>query len=493
MVKGWPILLVALGAAATPALSAVLAVGHGSGESAEAARSAARDDLALRLQRLAEARTEGDHSTATASLRRAIAGGRELPVLGVEFVSIDVKRAGKRYEARLSDASLAAYRSEAGRLAKRLRAFDPARLPESQRTAGGIADWIARIDQYRRVSAALIPFSQATDAMLELDEKSLWSMAARTLPPTGGPKEIAKVVQRDLHQAGIADVRVIAPVHAGNQGVTPLSASIADEIRAAISPVAGRGAASHTLDGRYVPVGERLLLTLFLLDASFNTRRAFVFVLPAAAERSSGARPNAGALAETLGRGLVRVDMSPGSGASPPSATAASDSLEVSLRMGQGHRGLYYRPGDRDRMYVKLNRPGFYYVVGHVEKPGSRFSYLMDIGKPGAANRFVRRVQADEVHRWLAVGDFAVEAPSGYEAVQVFATSIPPERMLPATRFDSVRNLHLIGDEPAAVARRTRGLVRVNVASNPREGPRPGANEGRFAAGEAVLQFSTLQ
>jgi hypothetical protein len=250
--------------------------------------------------------------------------------------------------------------------------------------------------------------------------------------------------------------------------------------------------AAHTLDGRYTRINGRLLFTLFLLDTSFNTQRAFVFVLPAAAERSFRVLPAASGFAEALNRGLVRIE-SPGGGATAPSSPdAVGNTMEVSVRTGRGSRGLYYRPGDRDSLLVKLDRPGYYFIVGHVEKETTRLSYLMEIGEREATHRFVRRVGADEAHRWLTVGEFTVEAPVGLEAVQVFATSGPPEQMLPATRFDPIRNLHVIGTDPVDTVKRTRGLVLVDVPDSSK-GPGGNAKPARFAIGEAVLQFSTLQ
>src|SRR5512134_903307 len=231
MVKVCIALLAALAAVSMPASATVLAVGHGSGDSPEAARAAARDDLALRLQRRAEVRLEGARGNAAASVKRAIAGGRELPLIGVKLASVGAKRGGERYEARLTDASLTAYRSEAGRLARRLRAFDPVRLPGSQRTAEEIAEWLAHFDQHQRISAVLISLSPSPDGQLDLDEAKLWSVAVKTLSPVGGAKDVAQVVKRDLDRAGIAGVRVIAPVRANSLGVTSLAASIADEIR----------------------------------------------------------------------------------------------------------------------------------------------------------------------------------------------------------------------------------------------------------------------
>jgi hypothetical protein len=212
------------------------------------------------------------------------------------------------------------------------------------------------------------------------------------------------------------------------------------------------------------------------MDASFNTERGFVFVLKSADTRGA---PAASGLARELSRGLVRVEL-------------PDEVMGVDVRTERGRRGLYYHPGDRDQLQVKLDRPGYYYVVGHVEKAGTRLSYLMEIGAAAGGSRFVRRVDAGATNRWQAVGEFIVEPPLGLEAVQVFATSESPERALPAARFDPARNLYLIGNEPSEVVKRTRGLVLVEMAGDPGE-KKPAKSAPRPVVGEAVLQFMTLQ
>jgi hypothetical protein len=64
--------------------------------------------------------------------------------------------------------------------------------------------------------------------------------------------------------------------------------------------------------------------------------------------------------------------------------------------------------------------------------------------------------------------------------------------MLPPTRFDPSRNLHLIGTDPIDAVKRTRGLVLVDLGDS-RKDPSTKAKPARIAVGEAVLQFSTLQ
>lgn len=474
--------LLAASAAMPNALSAaVLAVGHGYGASPEAARAAARADLALQLQRRAAARLNGLSGTAAASVRRAIAGGRELPLVATELAATGARDAEFLYEARLTDESLAAYEREARRLAEGLRRLDLARLATAES-----ADALARLDQYVRIRAVLGIFSSAVQPELELDESKVWNSAVSNLTPVTGTKDVARKVKLELDRADLTQCRIIAPVRADSSEATALSASIADELRSAVGFAAPDERAACTLDGRYAQIDGRVLLTLFRLDASFNTQRAFVFVLPAAAGQPSRAVPSAGGFAATLGRGLIRVELPSGT-----TAPSTGNAMDVDVRMGRGNRGLYYRPGERDKLLVKLDRPGYYYIVGHVQKKSERFSYLMEIGERGSSDRFVRRVAVDQAHRWQTVGEFTVEAPLGLEAVQVFATSTPPQKMLPATRFDPGRKLHLIGTDPVDAIKRARGLVLVNVP-DPRKEPGGKNKPTPLAVGEAVLQFSTL-
>lgn len=457
----------------------MLAIGQGYGASAEAAGVAARADLAARLQRRVAAHFDGVSATSAASLRRAIAGGRELPLIEVELARSGSRGAEVLYEARLTDASLAAYKREAARLTESLRRFAPAKMAAAQ-----FSDAFAQLDQQLRIGAVLAVFSSAPPAEVKLDEGTLWSGAATNLLPASGAKDIAHRAKLELDRAGIAQCRIVAPVTADTAEVTAFSASVADELLDA-GAAARDESASCTLDGRYAQSKGRLVLALFLLDASFNTRRAFVFVLPV--NQASRAIAPASGFDATLNRGLVRVDLASEGAAAP----AAGKIIEVGVRMGRGSRGLYYRSGERDKLLVKLDRPGYYYIVGHMQKEAERFSYLLEIGEQGSSERFIRRVAADQAHRWQTVGEFTLEAPIGLEAVQVFAASGPPQKMLPPTQFDPRRKLYLIGTDPVDAIKRARGLVLVNLAGPPKE-PGSKVKPAPLAVGEAVLQFSTL-
>jgi hypothetical protein len=463
--------LLLLGAlVALPASAAVLLAGYGSAGSEDAARAAAREDLAVRLERAVAANRGAERS--------GLVEGRELPLIGVESVSAAGPGGRRRYEARLTDASLAEYGRAAADLAQRLRKRGPAPASPDERQ---FAEVFAQLDQERRIAAVLRLFSRPVPET-SVDESALERLAAKSLSPVSDSKEVAKRVKAALERDRIAGVRVVAPVRAENSEITGLSGRIADDLRRELGPLASDRVARYSLDGTYRAIGGKILLKLYLLDAGFGTARGFAFVLPE--EKEGRAPSSASGFAQTLSRGLVRVDL-PDAGAAPATGGAA---MSVDVQTDRGRRGLYYRPGDRDRLLVKLDRPGYYYVVGHVEKANARLSYLMEIGEQATGSRFVRRVGPEEVGQWQPIGQFTVEPPIGLEAVQVFATSENPERALPAARFDPARKLYVIGTDPGEAVKRSRGLVRVEMGG---DAGRPGA--GSSAVGEAVLQFMTLQ
>lgn len=457
---------------ALPASAAVLLAGYGVAGSDDAARAAAREDLAVRLQRAVVVRLKTD------AARRAFPEGREFPLIAVELA----KMGGGRYEARLTDASLAAYEREADLLAEKLRKADPARLSAAPDKEVQLAECFAWLDQHRRATAVLRAFSSKRIPEAGIDEAALSRLAAKSLAPLADPGEVAKIVKTALGRSGVSGVRVVAPVRSDTSEVTELSGIVADGLRGELGTSGERGA-RRTLDGVYQVIEGRILLKLFLLDASFNTERAFAFALPNAPVRSYRSLPAASGLADALSRGLVRVDMADG-GAAPDNRA-----MGVDVQTDRGRRGLYYHAGDRDRLLVKLDRPGYYYIVGHLAKGDSRLSYLMEIGDPATGSRFVRRVGADGVNQWQPVGEFTVEPPFGMEAIQVLAASENPERALPPARLDPSRNLYVIGTDPSEAVKRTRGLVLINMGD---PGGKPGATAPRSSVGEAVLQFTTL-
>jgi hypothetical protein len=119
---------------------------------------------------------------------------------------------------------------------------------------------------------------------------------------------------------------------------------------------------------------------------------------------------------------------------------AVSSDLRAELVTTVGTRQLKFRSGESLKLAARLNRAGYFYVVGHVVRQDGQFSYLLPLqaGESGDTSeaRFMRYVPADQANHYLVLGEFSVEPPFGTEHLQIIASTQRPKDTLPAARFD---------------------------------------------------------
>ena len=75
----------------------------------------------------------------------------------------------------------------------------------------------------------------------------------------------------------------------------------------------------------------------------------------------------------------------------------ASD-FRVSIKTDRGREQLHFSEGDSFELQIKLNKPGYFYIVGHTFMTNVPLSYLVEIN-PGIQNslkRFIRHVTVVE-------------------------------------------------------------------------------------------------
>jgi len=78
-----------------------------------------------------------------------------------------------------------------------------------------------------------------------------------------------------------------------------------------------------------------------------------------------------------------------------------------------GNDDLLFRNGETINLFVRLSKPGYFYIVGHINRPGGEYSYLVDINEGEGPGLFVMYVRPDQVNQVIDLGAFDVEAPYG--------------------------------------------------------------------------------
>ena len=131
--------------------------------------------------------------------------------------------------------------------------------------------------------------------------------------------------------------------------------------------------------------------------------------------------------------------------------------------------------------YVKLNKPGYFYIVGHTFAGEEPFSYLLELAEEAGVPRcFVQFVNADDVNRWISLGEFEIYPPLGLEHLQVIASKEDLVERLPKYRFDGESEFYLVGKDPKD------GLVKTRAAKRPKK------KKPQNYSAEAVLTYTSL-
>lgn len=261
---------------------------------------------------------------------------------------------------------------------------------------------------------------------------------------------------------------IVEPLAApGSREATPLGVALADALRVE--------SASHT--GPKLAVnGEYRLRDDGDVDVVIEIRRELGRELISV----RGVR-----LAKTAFAGLRAQPLAPDFEKLLRQGEAVSDEFRADLVTTVGSRTLKFKAGDTIKLAARLNRAGYFYVVGHVVRPDGQFSYLLPLQSTTGtdeAGRFIRYVAADQANHYVELGEFSVEPPFGTEHAQIIASTRSPRDSLPATRYDTLTGYYVING--------TSGDARKGLLLT--RGLKPKQND-KVLVTEGTLSFTTVE
>lgn len=131
--------------------------------------------------------------------------------------------------------------------------------------------------------------------------------------------------------------------------------------------------------------------------------------------------------------------------------------LKAFIKTDSGDDDLLFVSGDTVQLFIKINNPAYFYLVGHVDQEGKKFSYIVDLSETEGQEQFVKYVDVEDANKWTSLGEFDVEAPFGVESIQLIASSKRIKK-LPQHYYDEDSGYHILGKDPRKVAIATRGL-----------------------------------
>jgi hypothetical protein len=316
---------------------------------------------------------------------------------------------------------------------------------------------IEQFDKYRAVAQML----GETNATLPARTRSDTEAQLRELEKAAPTLQLAaQVLAKGLKAEALY---VYPPVPHGSHEVTPFSRVMRDRLAEKLKNVDSVDKAQTLLRGEYEILDNGIHLTYRLLDTSGNTLETRVATLAPAAYQDLQVKPTTMDFDRLLHEGI-----------------AVGNDFKVQVTTNRGSADVLFNEKEEVELLVKLNRSGYFYVVGHVAKKNENYSYLLEMAEGENDRRFIRYVNADDVNKWLSLGKFEATAPFGVESVQLIASNDDPINRLPAHQFDKKAELYLTSSNAQQGIIKTRALKPKRTESD------------KQYQGEAVLMFTTM-
>ncbi len=214
----------------------------------------------------------------------------------------------------------------------------------------------------------------------------------------------------------------ISPVTPDSSHIpTPFSGVLQDKLLAHLHGITNQNEAKELLTGRYRTDDHGMQLTIFITNAidgkTLDTRT--IRLLPEAYN--------------TYTYQSVDSDFDK----AMASGTAVDSSFHAILSTNKGSSDLLFKAKDEIKIGVKVNKPGYFYIVAHVKNSKEEMSYLLPIYDNANGNdRYIRYVPANEVNRDINLGEFTVEPPYGLESLQLIASTMPITKLPETTIKD---------------------------------------------------------
>lgn len=291
-----------------------------------------------------------------------------------------------------------------------------------------LRELLALLDKAEGLALVYRLFDQTEQAAWPVEQGDLQNRLARLEKDIPDLQLAASQLLKQLPK----DARyfMVAPKFSGSEEVTPFAQALKDAVASQLTSTTDLHEATHLLTGSYQLAGEHVFLTWRVARALTPDMQVITQTLNVAAANGLRIEPQQIGLDQLLQNGmLVKGDLR---------VTVATQSGALD--------GQSFKEGSKIKLMVKLNKPGYVALVSHVTDTACRqYAYLLQLndalpGNLASKQPFMRVISAEEVNRYVEIGEFTVTPPFGVERMQVLASNQDLSADLPDFRWGGPDN-----------------------------------------------------
>ena len=448
-------------------------IGEGFGDSREEAKKAALSDLSsaiqVEVQTCFESMVKEVNQKVEEFTQNVITLKSELPILGAEY---DFRKGkdGQNSTAILdSDSVLKLYGAKIVEIKRNIKTYQALIDKSSSRSEKYqlYTELLTYLKQYYKYKTVAILLGSKTVPEIDITEVEIKSQLKKLKEKVDDLNMAARLIAEPIAERD--RIYIYPPATRDSHEITQFADVVKKRLSVYLKTVQDPRDANFFMRGSYDILNEGkggIELTYYLLDREFNTLKTRVITLLPESYSGYEVKPKTLSFDKLLHEGF-----------------AVSNEFKIDIITNRGRANLLFKEGEEAEFLVKMNSPGYFYIVGHIVKPGNeQYSYLVDFDDTGTirgARKFIRYVNIDDVNKWISLGKFEIVIPFGVESLQVIASSKDLIDRLPSYGYDDETQLHVVSRDPNKAVVNTRAIKK-KIST-------------KVKSAEAVLLFTTMK
>lgn len=293
-----------------------------------------------------------------------------------------------------------------------------------------LTDLLTHLDRYYKLKIVAMFLGASNIPLMPITEEEIKNRLRQLERIVHSLDLAARLVAARIEQKKLF---VYPPTTRFSHQITPFASLVKDKLSEHLDTVRSPLKAGFFMVGTYEIIKSGIELTYELFDRDSNIIQSSVVHLHPTSYAGLDVEPTTINFDKLLHQGVV-----------------LSNDFRVEISTSQGRNRLLFKEGEEVELWVKTNRHGYFYLLGHVTKPTARYSYLLDIHLGEGKRKFVYYVNADDVNKWISLGKFHVVPPFGVESLQLIACTQDMIDTLPSHKYDSHAELYILSTEPEA-------------------------------------------
>ena len=319
---------------------------------------------------------------------------------------------------------------------------------------------LERLDEYDRYRSVAIAIGVENSKNPTVNKAEVQSDLLKLQSDIDSMEKASSVLAKPFKNYN--NIYIYPPKNTKSHEITPFAKAVQMHLASRLSTVSQPAKASFLMMGEYMTGKSGIVLSYRLADtATLDSITAKTITLAKKSYAGYRAEPKSGNFDMLLHEGVV-----------------LSSDLRVLVNTNKGSDDLLFAGEEEIELLIKLNKMGYFYIVGYTQTDKNKLSYLLELNDAPGDAAFIQFVNADDINRWISLGTFTVEPPFGIESIQVIASN-KKITALPPHHYDKKSGYYIIDKNLEKGLSKTRGLIK--------------KRSGKREVAEAVLMFTTME